>query len=61
MVKVKSKHNKAKTTVKKHKKSGSSVSSASGGNDVASRRKWERGGRVEAYTFGEALGKKRWP
>ena len=27
---------------------------ASGGHDRASARKYERGGRVEAYTFGEA-------
>jgi len=35
--------------------------SAAGGHDVKSRRKFDRGGRVEAYTFGEALGKKGWP
>ena len=28
--------------------------SAQGGHDRASARKYERGGRVEAYTFGEA-------
>lgn len=35
--------------------------SAAGGHDVKSRKKFDRGGRVEAYTFGEALGKKDWP
>jgi len=35
--------------------------SAAGGHDVKSRRKYDRGSRVEAYTFGEALGKKGWP
>jgi len=25
------------------------------------RLKYEKGGRIEAYTMGEALGKKRWP
>jgi len=29
--------------------------------DTRQRRKFKRGARVEAYTFGEALGKKRWP
>jgi len=35
--------------------------SAAGGHDVKSRRKYDKGGRIEAYTFGEALGKKSWP
>ena len=29
--------------------------------DKKQRRKHAKGGRIEAYTFGEALGKKRWP
>ncbi len=29
--------------------------------DRSARRKYKRGGRIEAYTFGEALGSKRWP
>lgn len=37
------------------------VQDASGGHDTKSRRKWRRGGRVEAYTMGEALGPKGWP
>lgn len=28
---------------------------------LTARQKYARGGRVEAYTFGEALGSKRWP
>ena len=27
----------------------------------SSHEKYERGGRVEAYTMGEALGSKKWP
>ena len=29
--------------------------------DKRQRRKYKRGGRIEAYTFGEAQGSKRWP
>ncbi len=29
--------------------------------DSTARRKYKRGRRIEAYTFGEALGSKRWP
>lgn len=29
------------------------------GEDTKQRRKYARGGRIEAYTFGEALGKKK--
>lgn len=29
--------------------------------DTRQRRKHTRGGRIEAYTLGEALGKKNWP
>lgn len=45
---------------KKIKKRKSRVQTAAGGHDQKSRRKYDRGGRVEAYTFGEALGKKSW-
>ncbi len=29
--------------------------------DTGARKKYARGGRIEAYTMGEALGKKKWP
>lgn len=29
--------------------------------DTKQRRKYRKGGRIEAYTFGEALGSKNWP
>lgn len=29
--------------------------------DAGTRRKYKRGGRIEAYTYGEALGSKNWP
>jgi len=29
--------------------------------DTAQRKKYARGGRVEAYTMGEAMGSKDWP
>ncbi len=45
----------------KGKRCRTRTSDASGGNDRASSRKFRRGGRVEAYTFGEALGKRGWP
>ena len=28
---------------------------------LTARQKYDQGGRVEAYTMGEALGKKKWP
>lgn len=31
------------------------------GEDTAQRKKYDRGGRIEAYTMGEALGKKKHP
>ena len=34
---------------------------ASGGSDRESAKKWKKGKRIEAYTMGEAPGKKRWP
>lgn len=43
------------------KRRSRSVPDASGGKDRASARKWRKGQRIEAYTFGEALGKKNWP
>ena len=56
---------KKKTTTKKPTKKptrkSTRVQDASGGNDRASSRKFARGGRVEAYTWGEALKSKRWP
>ena len=39
---------------RKKKKSG-------GSEDDRQRKKYKRGGRIEAYTFGEALGSKNWP
>jgi len=29
--------------------------------DTKQSRKYKRGGRIEAYTMGEALGSKKWP
>ena len=29
--------------------------------DTKTRRKYKKGGRIEAYTYGEALKSKRWP
>ena len=38
------------------------IRDASGGNDTKSARKYRRGGRVEAYTWGEVSGKgSNWP
>ena len=45
----------------KKKRRRSTAKDASGGHDRKSARKYKKGGRVEAYTFGEALGKKNWP
>ena len=50
-----------KQKVTKRKKRQVSTSNAAGGHNVKSCRKYDRGGRVEAYTFGETLGKKNWP
>jgi len=52
------KYSKAKPT--KRRKSITSRD-AVGGHDVKSRRKYDRGGRIEAYTIGEALSSKNWP
>jgi hypothetical protein len=43
-------------TVKKR-----TIRDASGGEDRKSARKFRRGGRIEAYTMGEALSSKNWP
>ena len=37
------------------------VTRKSGSETVAGQRKYDRGGRVEAYTMGEAMGSKDWP
>jgi len=34
---------------------------ATGSGDKAQRKKYAQGGRIEAYTFGEALKKDKWP
>lgn len=51
---------KVKPKITKPRQRRNKGQSAAGGHDQASRRKYDRGGRVEAYTFGEALGKD-WP
>jgi len=51
---------KSKRKTDKRRKS-TTAQSAAGGHDTKSRKKYDRGGRVEAYTFGEALGGKSWP
>jgi hypothetical protein len=44
--------------IRKHdKKSDYKISQ--GKEDVKQRKKYVKGGRIEAYTFGEALGKKK--
>jgi len=50
-----------RTTTKRTKKR--TTRDASGGEDRKSARKFRRGGRVEAYTWGETSGKKgsNWP
>lgn len=50
-----------KATAKKRKKRRADARGAAGGHDVKSRRKFKQGGRVEAYTMGEAAGSKSWP
>ena len=54
---VKKKKNTRKKTTKR--KSTSRITSVR--EDSKSRRKYNRGGRMEAYTFGEAQGSKNWP
>ena len=61
---VKKKPTKRKPTARKvtnKKPTRSKRQDAAGGYDTKSRKKYDRGGRVEAYTFGEALGGKNWP
>lgn len=47
----------------KRKSAGVNVKASQGKEDEKQRRKYNRGGRIEAYTFGEATSKKnrRWP
>jgi len=47
---------KKKTTKKKITKRKGGI-----GEDKRQRSKYKKGGRIEAYTFGEALGSKNWP
>jgi hypothetical protein len=56
MAKAKSSKKRTKTA-KKH-----IIRDASGGEDRKSARKYRRGGRIEAYTWGEVSGKgSNWP
>jgi len=60
MAKVKTAKKRTKATTKRIKKRA--VRDASGGEDRKSARKYRRGGRVEAYTWGEVSGKgSNWP
>ncbi|MDD4985202.1 MAG: hypothetical protein PHQ43_05350 [Dehalococcoidales bacterium] len=60
MAKVKTAKKRTKATTKRVKKRA--VRDASGGEDRKSARKFRRGGRVEAYTWGEVSGKSsNWP
>lgn len=45
----------------KQKKSNAKRGKRRGDEDTRQRRKFSCGGRIEAYTIGEALGKKKWP
>ncbi len=51
---------KQKLTVKRKSKA-KTTKRVSGSEDTKQRRKHSRGGRIEAYTFGETLGDKDWP
>lgn len=56
----KSKATKKKAPIKRTKKR--TIRDASGGEDRKSARKYRRGGRIEAYTWGEVSGKgSNWP
>lgn len=55
MVRKRTKAKSSEKDKKKRKRRGG------GDEDTRQRRKFARGGRIEAYTMGEALGKKRWP
>ena len=52
---------KVKRKITKKRKKRQVSSDAAGGHDRKSKRKFDKGGRVEAYTMGEALGSKNWP
>lgn len=53
---------KKKKIVSKKKHIKRTTKGKAGGNeDARQRRKYARGGRIEAYTFGEALSNKDWP
>jgi len=58
---AKAKTAKKRATTKRAKKR--TTRDASGGEDRKSARKFRRGGRIEAYTWGEVSGKKgsNWP
>ena len=45
--------------MKKKLKSKVNYKASQGKEDVKQRKKYTKGGRIEAYTFGEALGKKK--
>ena len=60
MAKAKSSKKRTNATAKRTKKR--TIRDASGGEDRKSSRKFNRGGRVEAYTWGEVSGKgSNWP
>ena len=52
---------KKKRTIKKSKDTKKKVTRKGGSETVAGQKKYHRGGRVEAYTMGEAMGSKDWP
>lgn len=64
----KAKSSKSKSTTKRPKSKATkttrkrTIRDASGGEDRKSARKYRRGGRIEAYTWGEVSGKgSNWP
>jgi hypothetical protein len=60
MAKAKSSKKRTNATTKRAKKR--TIRDASGGEDRKSARKFRRGGRIEAYTWGEVSGKgSNWP
>ena len=60
-MKVKNKRKKASSTKKKRATNNGGYKASQGNEDAKQRRKYARGGRIEAYTFGEALRSKNWP
>jgi len=52
---------KRKSGKRKSKRYQVDVKASQGKEDVRQRKKYNKGKRIEAYTFGEALGKKGWP